>query len=157
VTETSPAGGTATAPSRSRQQRKADVLALLAKGRHLWIATAGPAGPHLVPLLYAWDGRQLVMATHSGHRTAVNLSGKGCARVALGTATDVVLIDGEVSLVTPDAVPGDKAEFLLSRLPVGAGVSDRRYLFLIPTRILAWRHRGELAERTVMARGEWLA
>lgn len=31
------------------------------------------------------------------------------------------------------------------------------YLFLTPRRVLTWRHRGEIPDRTVMSDGRWLA
>lgn len=144
-------------PARVARKRKADVLALLEQGRHAWVATAGPDGPHLVPLGYAWDGARLVMATHAGHRTVRNLSQCRRARVSLGSATDVVVVDGEVTIVGQADLPAS-FEPVLDRLPMDPRHGEGRvFLVLTPSRIQAWRHRGELAERTVMTGGRWVA
>ncbi|WP_433429264.1 pyridoxamine 5'-phosphate oxidase family protein [Nonomuraea sp. CA-141351] len=147
--------GISTDPPRSTAQRKSDVLALLEEERHVWVSTAGPDGPHLVPLAYIWDGTWLVMATQSKNRTVRNLLHSPRARLALGAATDVVLLDGEIEIVEP----GDaQARDLGAGLPLdparGAG---RVWLVFIPSRIMTWRHRGEIAGRTVMADSQWLA
>jgi hypothetical protein len=157
MAEVSTLRGAATGPARPAQQRRSDVVALLERERHAWIATAGPGGAHLVPLGCAWDGGRLVMATHASHRTVSNLRHQSRARIALGTATDVVLIDGEVEIVGTEALPPTDSA-VLARLPMDPRQGDDRvYLFFTPRRIMTWRNRGELAERTIMSAGRWLA
>ncbi|WP_163566674.1 pyridoxamine 5'-phosphate oxidase family protein [Fodinicola feengrottensis] len=124
---------------------------MLRTERNGWLATADSAGgPHLVPLAYVWDGSQIVMSTKEAARTVRN---GGRARLALGSPTDVVLIDGDLCVlpatanVTPEAV----------RLPLHPSrVPGCVYLVLKPRRVLAWRDRSEMRERVVMASGHWL-
>jgi hypothetical protein len=157
MTEASTVRGFSGTPPRTTGQRKADVLALLERERHAWVSTSGAHGPHLVPLGCAWDGQRLVMATHRDNRTVRNLQANAIARVALGTVTDVVLIDGETEVLAgPDATHCDPA--VLAKLPMDPRRGgDRVFLLLTPVRILTWRHRGELTDRTVMRHGQWLA
>jgi hypothetical protein len=144
-------------PPRPLAQRKADVLAMLEREGHAWVATAGRHGAHLVPLGCAWDGQRLVMATHRDNRTVRNLLGHSAARIALGTVTDVVLIDGTAEVVAPQDLRYDDPA-TLAKLPMDPRRGgDRVFVLLTPERILTWRHRGELADRAVMRAGRWLA
>src|SRR5690349_19876473 len=73
---------------RTTQQRKADVLAALARNGDLWLATASADGqPHLIAASAWWDGSQLTVATTAGSRTARNLEASKSARIGVG-ATD---------------------------------------------------------------------
>ncbi|MFG3439636.1 pyridoxamine 5'-phosphate oxidase family protein [Nonomuraea sp. NPDC047897] len=154
---TGAARGVGLPPARDTAQRKADVLQRLAADRHTWLATAGPSGAHLIPLACVWDGTRLVMATHGGNKTVRNLRAHGRARAALGSPVDVVLVDGPVTIVPHDELPAD-APAVLAELPVNPSrVPGCVYLFLTPSTVLAWRHRGEIPGRTVMDHGHWLA
>jgi hypothetical protein len=73
-------------PPRPREQRKADVLAMLAAETDidLWVASADASGrAHLIPLSYGWDSATVSVATPTTSRTAVNLIRAGWARLAL--------------------------------------------------------------------------
>jgi hypothetical protein len=60
-------------------------------------------------------------------------------------------------VVTPRDGPYDD-HATLAKLPTDPRRGGDRVLILFtPARILTWRHRGELAERTVMRAGHWLA
>src|SRR4051794_30221955 len=85
-------------PPRERARRIADVREALRAGRHLWLSTAGDDRPHLVPLAYVWDGEQLFCATKEANRSVRNLRSSGMAKVAIGTAQDVVLIEADVTV-----------------------------------------------------------
>jgi hypothetical protein len=144
-------------PARDAAQRKADVLDRLSTDRHCWLATAGDTGAHMIPLACVWDGTRLVMATHDRNRTVRNLRAHPGARAALGSPLDVLLVDGEVTIVPHRELPGD-APAVLADLPVNPSrVPGCVYLFLTLRTVLAWRHRGEIPDRTVMENGRWLA
>src|SRR5437773_12492302 len=85
-------------PPRDAVRRIADVQQTLRTQRHLWLSTASNGQPHLVPLAYVWDGRQLLCATKAGNRSARNLCASGTAKVAIGSAQDVVLIEATVTV-----------------------------------------------------------
>jgi hypothetical protein len=139
--------------TRDAERRIADVLRTLSTERHLWLATAADGAPHLVPLAYVWDGMELLCATKKANRSVRNLIASSTARVAIGTARDVVLIDAAVTVAAPDgAVPE-----AFDSLPLNpARVPGVALLHLRPQRILAWRELSEMPDRVVMANGRWL-
>jgi len=141
-------------PPRATAQRREDVMRKLTHERHLWLATSGPDGPHMIPLSYFWDGKALLMTTRVGSRTVQNLRAQPRARAAIGTGTDVVIVDGEVSIeraenlnplvfrrlpMHPDRVPGVVA------LRMGADT------------IQTWRGVHEIPGRVVRDEGHWLS
>lgn len=145
-------------PPRTIAQRCADVRERLAAEHHLWIATAdGDGSPHLIPLAYAWDGTQLTVATKERNKTVRNVVRSGRARVALGSPTDVVVVDATVTLSEPD--PDDPTlDATFARLPLDPRrVPGVTCVHLRPQRIQAWRALSEMADRTVMRDGRWLA
>jgi hypothetical protein len=150
------------AAPRDREDRKADVLAMLhARHRDAWVATASTSGAaHLVPLSYAWDGEQLVLATPRDTPTTRNLEGNGHARIGIGETRDVVMIDASLTGIadTKDVstAVGDAYAEQADWDPRSSG-SALVYLFLRPQRIQAWREANEIAGRTIMRDGVWLA
>lgn len=144
---------------RTRAERRADTLEVLTVQRHLWLATAGD-DVHLVPLAFTWDGERLVMVTKAATRTVRNLRATGRARAALGSALDVILIDGDTTITDPAADPaadpaGLRAAY--ARLPIPAGVPGTVGVLLVPRRVLAWRNMAEIADREIMRDGAWLS
>src|SRR5580765_5926589 len=81
--------------ARDRGVRKVDALAMLATPAiDVWVATASAAGePYLVPLSLAWVDERVVIAIPGSSLTARNLTASGEARLGLGPARDVVMID----------------------------------------------------------------
>ncbi len=49
------------AAARTTQERIQDSRKKLEQGGDAWLATAGKAGPHLVPLNFAWDQQKEVI------------------------------------------------------------------------------------------------
>ncbi len=157
TTPTVRAAGPRFDPPRSPQTRRADVERLLRTENHLWLATSGQDGPHLVPLAFGWDGTRLIMMTKPGNRTAANLRADPRARASLGSTRDVVIVDGLVTIGDPADAPAE-TKALFARLPLNPErVPGVVALWLTPHRIQAWRHFGEMPGRTVMADGTWLA
>ena len=143
---------------RTTAQRKADVLDQLLNGRHVWIASGNASGDaHLVPLAFAWDGSHLVMTTRETNKTARNLRRTGRARLALGSTSDVVIIEGPVCFPEQADISPETAT-AFDKLPLDPRkVSGAVCLRVTPARILAWRSVTEIPHRTVMANGRWLA
>jgi hypothetical protein len=141
-------------PPRATGQRRDDVLRKLAHERHLWLATTGPDGPHLIPLSYFWDGESLLMTTREASRTVRNLREQPRARAAIGTGTDVVLVDGEVHVERA----GDLDPIVFRRLPLHPDrVPGTVALRLAADTIQAWRGVHEIPGRVVRERGRWLS
>lgn len=141
------------APPRPLAQRKTDVFTKLDTERNGWLSTGGGQA-HLVPLAFVWDGERVVMSTKEDSRTARNLAASKQARLAIGSPTDVVLVDGEVEIAAASEVAaGSYADLPLHPSRVPGCV----YLFLTPKRVLAWRDRAEMRDKVVMTDGCWLA
>jgi hypothetical protein len=145
---------------RSTGQRKSDAIAKLEKDEDVWVATADDRGvAHLVPLSLYWRDGAVVIAVETRSRTARNASASGRARLALGPSRDVVMIDAEASVVPrEDAGPAVAAGYReRTGWEPGADGGDWVYIFLRPTKIQVWQNVEEIAGRTVMRDGQWLA
>lgn len=149
-------------PPRDARQRKADVWEKLGREVNCWVASASATGDaYLIPLSFVWDGTRLTLATLRRSRTARNLERAGRVRLALGPASDVVIVEGMVTLVRREDVDPTLAEAFAAR----AGFDPRRlppepdyvYLSVTPRRIQAWREENELAGREIMTDGVWRA
>jgi len=145
---------------RSTAQRKSDAIKKLHTDQDVWVATADDRGiAHLVPLSLCWHDGMVVIAVEASSRTARNASSSGQARLALGPTRDVVMIDAEASVVTrQDAGPAFAGSYReRTGWEPGSDGGDWVYVLLKPTRIQVWRDVDEIAGRTVMTNGTWLA
>jgi hypothetical protein len=144
---------------RTTEQRKADVLAVLERQGHAWLATASGGVPHTIAVTVVWDCATILIATREPTPTARNLAANRAARLTIGTPDDCIMIDAEVvgdAAATADAA--DRSAFVGAAGwdPADEG-PDWRYYRLRPRRIEAYRGYGELEGRVVMRAGEWLA
>jgi hypothetical protein len=149
---------------RSFEERKEDALAILsAPAADAWVATASDDGTvHLVPLSIGWTGDRIVLVTLSRSPTVRNLAATRRTRAGLGGTRDVVMVDAELAGDHPLA---DAPSGLVETFANQSGWDPRdepdvdayRVLELRPTGIQAWREANELAGRTLMRDGAWLA
>jgi hypothetical protein len=124
----------------------------------VWVATASDDGaPHLVPLSLAWIEGRVVVAVPEPSVTARNLTASGTARLAVGPTRDVVMIDATLDRVV--AVADDDLGAAYATQADWDPRDDTGYVFLVlrPVRVQAWREADELAGRTLMRDGAWLA
>ncbi|WP_327190901.1 pyridoxamine 5'-phosphate oxidase family protein [Streptomyces xinghaiensis] len=148
-----------TAPARSPEQRRRDVLERLENDVDAWVATADPetGTPYLVPLSFLWDGTSLWLATPASSPTGRNLRSTGRVRLGIGPTRDVVLIEGTADALTADELP----EGLGEAFAAGTGFDPREeagaYLYyrVSPDRLQAWREANELKGRDLMRGGQW--
>jgi pyridoxamine 5'-phosphate oxidase-like protein len=145
-------------PSRSLEQRTADVLARLREDVDLWVASADAEGnAYLVPLSFVWDGAALTISTPRASRTARNLMRAEWARVALGLTRDVVIVEGTVETLAIGTDPGlEDAHAAATGFDPRAGAEEYVYLRITPREIQAWREANELSGRQLMRAGRWL-
>ena len=145
---------------RDPEARKADVLAALDRQKDLWLASADPSGrPHLIAVSAWWDGKDVVIATGGGSRTARNLKKDAAARLALGSPDDVIVIDAHVvgsSLVADSADLAGAFASAVGWNPREVG-EDWVFIRLAPERIQAYKGYDELEGRDVMKNARWLA
>jgi len=145
---------------RSTAQRKSDAIEKLNSDADVWVATADARGiAHLVPLSLCWHHDMVVVAVEAGSRTARNASASGQARLALGPTRDVVMIDARASVVARQKAGTAITSSYRDRTgwEPGSDGGEWVYLLLEPTRIQVWREVDEIAGRTVMSDGTWLA
>lgn len=152
-----------TATTRTRTERIRDTRAALETSIDVWVATAaadegGAIRPYLVPLSLAWLDECVVVAIPARSRTAAGLRAAGTVRLGLGQTRDVVMIDALVERI----VAVDDAPELAERYAARSDWDPRTatgYVFAVlrPDRIQAWREADELAGRTLMLGGKWLA
>ena len=148
------------ADARDRETRKADALAMLATPAiDVWVATASAAGkPHLVPVSLAWVDERVVIAVERSSVTARNLTASGEARLAVGPTRDVVMIDAVLEQVVDLAADDALGEAYVRQADCDPR-GDEGYVFLTLrlVRVQAWREANEIAGRTIMRDGTWLA
>jgi len=146
------------AAPRGKAERRRHALQLLQSEDTLWIATASADGDaHLVPFSFVWDGEDIMTATRDESPTVRNVRRTGTARVAVGSFSDVVLIEGGVSVSSPDEVSQDVRDRLARGPAFGARQSTGLvYLRLTPRRVQTWWSMSELADATIMRSGRWI-
>lgn len=157
------------APARPARQRKHDTLHRLEHDEDAWVATAAPAAadggddadgavPWLVPLSFVWDGATLLLATPADSPTGRNLLAGGAVRLALGPTSDVVMIEGIATAVTPADLPEEDAEIFAGKTGFDPRELPEPYLYfhVLPRRVQAWRTRDEIPGRELMRDGRWL-
>ena len=145
--------------ARTIEQRIMDSTAKLAAGGDAWLATSGPAGPHLVPLSLAWDSDpgELLFCTEQQSVTARNIASEPAVRVGLGPTRDVLMIDGTAR--TTGAVQDDASSASLFHDKTGwdprHDSGDLIFIRVAPSRMQAWRDVDEIEGRTIMVDGAW--
>jgi hypothetical protein len=149
-------------PPRSAEQRTADTLHILtAPEADVWVATASAGGrAHLVPLSFGWTGERIVLSTERTMVTARNIIESGRARLGTGHTRDVVILEVELDAVHPvTEAPAEVAGAFVEQSRWDPRPEGDPYVFLVmrPVRIQAWREANELAGRTLMRDGAWLA
>jgi PPOX class probable F420-dependent enzyme len=125
----------------------------------LWLSTVRPdGGPHLVPIWFSWDGREILIASKPDAQKVRNLRANPTAMLALGEAEDdfdVGLIEGRAELVDAPAAGWLPAAHLakyraeMARLDLGSDEFLATYSQVIrirPTRFLPWHGRTVPAE-----------
>jgi hypothetical protein len=146
--------------NRTAAERSADALRRLETEPNVWIATASPEGvPHNVPLSLAWTGTEILVASPSDNPTVRNARSTGRARACLDSATNVVVIDAEVSATPLAQADPSVLQSYIQR--VGWDPRHERgdwsLLTLTPRRVQSWNGVDEIEGRTIMRDGRWTA
>ena len=143
--------------SRSRTQRKHDALGLLERERTLWIATVrDDQAAHLIPLAFVWDGITITIGTAVESPTGRSLNRTGRARVAVGHAHDLVIVEGPVTTVPPTRIDPALADKFARVSLDPRNMPGYAYFQLTPNLVQAWRSFAEYRGRTLMRDGRWL-
>lgn len=124
----------------------------------MWLSTGGQTGPHLIPVAFVGDNEAIVTATGESSKTVGHLQETGRARVAIGTTSDVVMIDTTLDgLVPVPEIATDVADRFAAVSHDPRQMPGYVYIRLIPRRIQVWNGFHEFPGRTVMLKGEWLS
>lgn len=144
---------------RSNEERKRDVLAVLERQGHMWLATAHEGRPHAIGVSAWWNGAEFVVTTVGTSRTARNLRESLVASLVAGTPDDAVVIQVDVVESKPAAGAEDLAQAWRAVMgwdprEVGEGW---HFFRLRPSRMQAFKGYEEIEGRDVMKGGSWLA
>ncbi|HKW70273.1 MAG TPA: pyridoxamine 5'-phosphate oxidase family protein [Candidatus Dormibacteraeota bacterium] len=143
---------------RDTATRKKDVLAVLEKQGHYWLATAQVGGgPHLIAVSGLWDGNEIVVTTLGTSKTARNMAMNPLVVLAGGDPSDAVVIQAQVIESRP---VGDSPR-MVGEWKGAMGwdpseLGDWMFYRLRLTRIQAFRGYGEVKGRDVMIRSRWV-
>jgi Pyridoxamine 5'-phosphate oxidase len=142
---------------RSISERREAARDTLRAHHQLWLATGRDSrGAHLIPVSFLWDRVHLTMATLVRSRTMTNLRANPTARAAVGRTDDVVMIDGDVTLVDVAGMDPEIADRYARVSHDPRAMPGFVYLRLTPVRIQVWNGFHEYGGRTVMLDGRWL-
>ncbi len=147
---------------RSLEERTADArIVLSAVHTDVWVASASADGQaHLVPLSFAWNGIDVLLAVGPDTVTMKNMRRGGRTRLGFGSTRDVVMVDATlVESVAVAEAPDDVAAGYARQADWDPRASGEPFVYvrLRPERIQVWRESDEIAGRTVMRAGGWLA
>ena len=120
----------------------------------VWLSSVRPDGrPHLVPIWFSWDGREILIASKPNAQKIRNIRGNPMVMLALGEAEDdfdVALLEGTAELIEAPAsavLPASHLAKYRSQM-AGIGLSPTEFLAtysqvirIVPTRYLPWRGR----------------
>jgi PPOX class probable F420-dependent enzyme len=141
-------------PANAPQDAAARIDRLLRDEPVVWLSSVRPDGrPHLVPIWFSWDGRELLIASKPGAQKVRNVRANPVVMLALGEAEDdfdVGLLEGRAELVgRPAGVVLPRSHLAKYRDQMaGIGLSPDEFLEtysqvirIVPTRFLPWHGR----------------
>ena len=143
---------------RPLDRRIEDTRRRLAEDVDCWVASASVGAPHLIPLSFFWDGRDLFVATLAASATSRNLLAAGKVRVGVGPTRDVVLIEATARAMNDDEIVPEFADAFAMNAGFDPRMESDQYLYfrITPQRIQAWREADELPGRDLMRGGVWI-
>ena len=120
----------------------------------IWLSSVRPdGGPHLVPIWFSWDGRDILIASKPRAQKIRNLRANPTVMLALGEAEhdfDVGLLEGRAELLERPATeilpPAHLAKYVARMAAIGLSPDEflATYSLVIritPTRFLPWHGR----------------
>ena len=120
----------------------------------VWLSSVRPdGGPHLVPIWFSWDGREILIASKPHAQKVRNVRGNRSVMLALGEAEDdfdVGLLEGRAELLDAPAAeslpPSHLAKYRRRMAAIGLSPAEflatySQVIRIVPTRFLPWRGR----------------
>jgi PPOX class probable F420-dependent enzyme len=120
----------------------------------VWLSSVRPdGGPHLVPIWFSWDGREILIASKPNAQKIRNLRANPSVMLALGEAEDdfdVGLLEGHAKLLAAPAATvlpeSHRAKYRNQTASIGLSPAEfvatySQVIRIVPTRFLPWRGR----------------
>lgn len=120
----------------------------------IWLSSVRPDGrPHLVPIWFSWDGRDILVASKPDAQKIGNLRANPTVMLALGEAEDdfdVGLLEGRAELLDEPASvvlpPGHLSKYVARMAAIGLSRDEflatySQVIRIRPTRFLPWHGR----------------
>lgn len=142
--------------ARSGEQRIADTRRRLAEDIDAWVASSDGDRPWLVPLSFLWHEEHLLFATDASTPTGVNVAVIPQVRVALGQTRDVVILEGEATIVPSTDLTAAEVDAYQAKHSSDPRTWADSVIRVRPLRIQAWREENELSGRLLMRAGVWV-
>jgi PPOX class probable F420-dependent enzyme len=130
----------------------------------VWLSSVRPDGrPHLVPIWFSWDGRDIIVASKPNAQKIRNLRANPTVMLALGEADDdfdVGLLEGRAELLeSPSSAalpPGHLAKYTAQMAAIGLSHEEflatySQVIRITPTRFLPWHSRTMPASASLVA------
>ena len=123
--------------------------------RSIWLSTTRPDGrPHVVPVWYIWDGRNVYFISERRLQKSKNLALQPWSVVHAGDGDDVIIIEGPAEIVT-DRGELEKIDAAYRAKYVDPGSGAQATIFepnvdlyrVNVKRVMAWEY-GTVANRT---------
>jgi hypothetical protein len=115
----------------------------LARARNYWVATTRPNGsPHAMPVWGVWYEDVFYFSSSPDSRKARNLASNPGVAVHLESGDDVVILEGDVGLVTDEELLQRLGEDYSRKYELDVSFTGGRPLFAVRPRVAyAWRER----------------
>jgi PPOX class probable F420-dependent enzyme len=127
---------------------------LLRREAIIWLSSVRPdGGPHLVPIWFSWDGREILVASKPHAQKVRNFRANPVVMLACGEAEedfDVGLVEGRAELLAEPAaeiLPASHlAKYHGQMAAIGLGPDEflstySQVVRIVPTRFLPWHGR----------------
>lgn len=127
---------------------------LLRREPIIWLSSVRPdGGPHIVPIWFSWDGREILVASKPHAQKVRNLRANPVVMLACGEAEedfDVGLVEGRAELLAVPAaeiLPATHVVKYRGRMAaIGLGPDEflatySQVIRIVPTRFLPWHGR----------------
>jgi PPOX class probable F420-dependent enzyme len=120
----------------------------------VWLSSVRPdGGPHLVPIWFSWNGREILIASKPNAQKIRNLRANPRVMLALGEAEDdfdVGLLEGRAELLDESAAAAlpatHVAKYRTQMAEIGLSPAEfmatySQVIRIVPTRLLPWHGR----------------
>ena len=128
--------------SNDENRKKAVPRLKSGRARNLWFGTVRANGlPHLVPLWFVWHDDKIWVCVGRGTQKHVNITGNSNVTLALEDGVKPVIMEGEASIETEEALRDKLAEAFIYKYDWDFRTDNDEDWLLVgvePQKILMW-------------------